>query len=222
MSLIRITRSKRKLEQLDDPPATKARCLSNLTNVKSPKSRKDVNKIHVNKNFSPKHQHSEVKNETGEDVQAFKIPPPVRRTSRITKVSVEATQTSEIPKDHNEQSSQTVFSQIQTQQLPSGFQDAGVMARTVKQILKKNMMDASRRLHLQIVPCHLYDLKKYIRTSQKQSLQYTSSINQNVSKNFLTEERYYQFIHLVRAMCGQKEFPGSKVACSVLELILVS
>lgn len=211
---MRVTRSKRKLEQqLEDPPANKARCFSNITNVKSPKSRKSVKpSAKLTDYFKPQ-------SDSGEDVQTFKMPPVVKKTSK-TKVKVEATKTSETPASQ-EISSQPVFSQISTQQLPSGVKDVGLMAQTVKQVLKRNMMDASQRLQLEIIPCHLYDLKRYLQT-QKQPLHFTSSINQNVCKNFLAEERFYQFIHLVRAMCGQREFPGSKVARSVLELILVS
>lgn len=188
------TRAKRLLEpNAEDSPESK-RCFSNLTNFKSPKSRKISKSI----------------NSANKLTNYFK---PVVKPNNEEPVAQESTQCSQI-----------VISQPPNDSIRESNGGIIGMIRCVKKVLEDDFKDVSKRLQLQSIPPYLYNLKSYNSQIEAcTGIQLASKESEYMAKSFLSEDRHCQFIYFVRnSMCGRKEFPGFKVIHGILELILVS
>lgn len=198
-----ITRLKRKSDgaQIEEPTVT-GRCFSNLTNFKSPKSRKKVAKVENSANKLTRNINS-------------------ASTSECDRASIVA---AKVLEDSSTQSNEIVISQLPEKIIPNSNGDFVNMVRSIKSVLELNFKNVSERLQLESIPPYLYDLKAYQRKFAKNAqVQFASNESVYLAKNLLTEDRHGQFIHYVRnSMCGRSEFPGAMITRGVLELILVS
>lgn len=194
------SQSKRRLEIEEDQAIVTQvvkRCFVNLTNVKSPKSRKVINTANKVTNY-------------------FSVAPKNQSTSSLHQMA-DSTQLS--------QSGEIVLSQIPNKSLSANSKEDIVSAmRGFKRALEKNFKDVSDRLQLQSVPPLLYDLKDFQKNySKTANIDFSKSESEYMARSFLSDNRPFLFINYVRnTILGQKEFPGSDVLRGILELIMVS
>ncbi len=94
--------------------------------------------------------------------------------------------------------------------------------QTIKKVLEKNFKDPVERLQLDFVPKCLYNLKECAENHNKKAAAPIMASFDNVyfAKQFILEERYFQFLKFVSDMVGRNEFPGSSLILLILELIL--
>lgn len=195
-----LTRQKRKSEAQDEETPETKRCFSNLTNFKSPKSRK----IPKNANDCKKLTNCFSQN--------------VKKPDQATAVSAPASEVSSTQYD------EIVISQLPPELVPKSNDEIVSMIRSIKKVMELDFKNVAERLQLQSIPPYLYNLKEYQKRFAKNAgVQHASRESEYLAKNFLTEDRFCLFIQYVRnSMCGCNEFPGHIVICGILELILVS
>lgn len=199
---------------------TRSRCFSNLTN-KTPKSipmskEKQKRQIIITTREDSTYDSTGVIIPTSEPtlkVILSQIPPEIEISDQKP--------TGTLRKQSS--SGAAVTSQVSTLTVPPHLLDCVLMSRALRKILETHMKDAGQRLHLDIFPAYLYDLKAYAKLCQKQKLQFASHSKKSLAMSYVEEERHFQFTHHVRAtMCGPREFPGTEVIFTILEQILVS
>lgn len=195
----RILRSKRKLEnqpEVQNPPK-KSRCFSNLTNVKS------RNKLSA---ATPKSANIITNH--------FNPVPKTVSTGNMAQVKVE------------KQAAATQFCQSQVSQaaLPQTAEDFQMESirkiRCIKTVLELSLKDVAGVLQLDAIPTFLYDKNQLLNQNP---IEESTIEDESMAKNYLSEQRHFQFIHLVRhKMCGRNKVPSRFIIRGILELILVS